>query len=415
MKNKFVMVLLSAVVAFGLWLYVVTVISPESEETYYNIPVILEGQSMLAERGLMVTENLNPTIMLTLSGNRTDLNKLNSSNIKVVANLSNISESGDYRLNYSINYPVDINGTLEKVNSNPKYVTLRVEREIRKDIDIQVYYTGSVPEDYIADTENKVMDYTRVTISGPEPVISQIAQARVDVDLTDRTESFSESYRFTLCDENGEPVDVSHVETSIAQVNLTMKIQRMKEITLKLNVIEGGGATIATSDIKIEPATIKVSGSEKALEGLTELEIGTINLAEHTGASYQTTFPIVLPNGVTNLTGVQEASVTIRFPDLLKKTFTVTNIETLNLPIGMELELLTKALQVTVRGPKALVEKMTAGDITVKVDLSGAQPGSTSLKPEISIGAAFKGVGAVGSLDSVFITLRDPDAEDMTG
>lgn len=415
MKNKFVMVLLSAVVAFGLWLYVVTVVSPESEETYYNIPVILEGQSLLAERGLMVTENLSPTIMLTLSGNRTDLNKLNSSNIKVVANLSNISESGDHRLNYSINYPVDINGTLEKVNSNPKYVTLRVEREIRKDIDIQVYYTGSVPEDYIADTENKVMDYTRVTISGPEPVVSQIAEARVDVDLTDRTESFSESYRFTLCDKDGEPVDVSHVETSIAEVNLTMKIQRMKEIALKLNVIEGGGATIATSDIKIDPPTIKVSGSEKALEGLTEIEIGTINLADHTGASYQTTFPIVLPNGVTNLTGVQEANVTIRFPDLLKKTFTVTNIETLNLPIGMELELLTKALQVTVRGPKALVEKMTAGDITVNVDLSGAQPGSTSLKPEISIGEEFKGVGAVGGLDSVFITLRDPDADDLTG
>ena len=411
MKNKFVMVLLSAVVAFGLWLYVVTVVSPESEETYYNIPVILEGQSLLAERGLMVTENLNPTIMLTLSGNRTDLNKLNNSNIKVVANLSNISESGDHRLNYSINYPVDINGTLEKVNSNPKYVTLRVEREIRKDIDIQVYYTGSVPEDYIADTENKVMDYTRVTISGPEPVISQIAQARVDVDLTDRTESFSESYRFTLCDKNGEPVDVRHVETNIAQVNLTMKIQRMKEIALKLNIIEGGGATIATSKIEIDPPTIKVSGSEKALEGLTEIEIGTINLAVHTGASYQTTFPIVLPNGVTNLTGVQEANVTIQFPDLLQKTFTVTNIEALNLPIGMELELLTKALQVTIRGPKALVEKMTAADITANVDLSGAQPGTTTLKAEISVSPTFEKVGAVGGPYSVVTTLRDTNEE----
>ena len=409
MKNKFVMVLLSAIVAFGLWLYVVTVVSPESEETYYNIPVILEGQSMLAERGLMVTENLNPTIMLTLSGNRTDLNKLNSSNIKVVANLSNISENGDHRLNYSITYPGDVTGTLEKVKSNPNYVMLRVEREIRKDIDIQVHYTGSVPEDFIADTENKVMDYTRVTISGPEPVISQIAEARIDVNLTDRTESFSESYRFTLCDSNGEPVDVSHVETSIAQVNLTMKIQRIKEIALKLNVIEGGGATVATSKIEIDPPTIKVSGSEKALEGLTEIEIGTINLAEHTGTSYQTTFPIVLPNGVTNLTGVQEANVTIQFPDLLKKTFTVTNIEALNLPMGMELELLTKALQVTIRGPKALVEKMTAGDITVNVDLSGAQPGTTTLKAEISIGAAFEGVGAVGGPYSVVTTLRDPN------
>lgn len=412
MKSKFVMVLLSAVVAFGLWLYVVTVVSPESEETYYNIPVILEGQSLLTERGLMVTENLNPTIMLTLSGNRTDLNKLNSSNIKVVANLSNISENGDHRLNYSITYPGDVTGTLEKVNSNPKHITLRVEREIRKEIDIRVYYTGSVPENFIADTENKVMDYTRVTISGPEPVVSQIVEARVDVDLTDRTESFSESYRFTLCDGNGEPVDVSHVETSIAQVNLTMKIQRMKEIALKLNVIEGGGATVATSDIKIDPPTIIVSGSEKALEGLTEIEIGTINLGELTG-TYQTAFAIVLPNGVTNLTGVQEANVTVRFPNLLKRTLNVTEIKVLNQPIGMELEMLTQALQVTVRGPRALVETMTAEDLVVMVDLSGAQAGTTTMKAVVTMRQGFEQVGAVG-VPSVSVTLRDPDAEPLS-
>ena len=411
MKNKLVMVLLSAVVAFGLWLYVVTVISPESEETYYNIPVILEGQSLLTERGLMVTENANPTIMLTLSGNRTDLNKLNSSNIKVVANLSGIAENGDYKLNYSVSYPGDVTGSLQPLASNPEFITLRVEREIKKMVDILVNFKGSVPEEYIADTENKVMDYTRVTITGPEPVINQITQAVIEVDLTDRTDSFSESYRFTLCDSNGDPVEVSHVETSVAEVNLTLKVQRMKEIALKLNIVEGGGATISTSKILIDPAIIKVSGSEKALEGLTEIEIGTINLAEHTGTSYQTTFPIVLPNGVTNLTGVQEANVTIQFPDLLQKTFTVTNIEALNLPMGMELELLTKALQVTVRGPKALVEKMTAADIAVNVDLSGAQPGTTTLKAEISIGEAFEGVGAVRGPYSVVTTLRDPNED----
>lgn len=401
------MVLLSAVVAFGLWLYVVTVISPESEETYYNIPVILEGQSLLTERGLMVTENANPTVMLTLSGNRTDLNKLNSSNIKVVANLSSIAENGDYNLNYSISFPGEVSGSLQPVESEPAFITLKVEREIKKMVDIQVYYTGSVPEDYIADIENKVMDYTRVTITGPEPVINQIAYARVEVDLTDRTDSFSENYRFTLCNAEGEPVDVSHVETSIAEVNLTLKIQRMKEIALKLNIVEGGGATISTSKITIDPAVIKVSGSEKALENLTELVIGTVNLAEHTGTSYQTTFPVVLPNGVTNLTGVQEVSVTIQFPDLLKKTFTVTNIEALNLPMGMEMELLNKSLAVTVRGPKDLVERMTAADITVTVDLSDAKLGTTSLKAEITVAQGFEKVGAVGGPYSIYTTLRE--------
>ena len=53
MKNKLVSILLSVAIAFGLWLYVITYISPESEETYYNIPVILEGESVLNENGLM--------------------------------------------------------------------------------------------------------------------------------------------------------------------------------------------------------------------------------------------------------------------------------------------------------------------------------------------------------------------------
>ena len=34
--------LLSAVIAFGLWGYVITVEQPESEKTYYDIPVVLQ-------------------------------------------------------------------------------------------------------------------------------------------------------------------------------------------------------------------------------------------------------------------------------------------------------------------------------------------------------------------------------------
>ena len=38
MKNKVLAILMSVVVAFGLWMYVITVVSPESEKTYYDIP-----------------------------------------------------------------------------------------------------------------------------------------------------------------------------------------------------------------------------------------------------------------------------------------------------------------------------------------------------------------------------------------
>ncbi len=414
MKNKVLMALLAAVAAFGLWFYVVTVVSPEHESTYYQVPVTLEGQSLLTERGLMVTGNKNPTVTLTLSGNRVDLNKLNSSNIRVLADLSKITEAGEQRVNYAIYPGSNLTGAVQDV-SKAKYITITVEREISKEIPVQVYYNGSVPQNFIADTENRVLDKEVIRISGPQPVIDQIAEARVEVELTDRTESFSEAYRPQLCDENGEPVDAADVQTNVEQVNLTMKIQRVKEIPLVLTVVDGGGATKKTSDIHIDPQTIKVSGSDKVLEELTELNIGTVNLADRPN-DFTETFDITLPSGVTNLTGVTQAKVSIQFPNLRSKTFTITRIDAIHVPTGMEAEIFTKELQVTVRGPKELMNKMDANCLTVTVDFANAQSGTSTFKAVITMNAGFDEAGAVGTY-SVSATLREetPEASNEAG
>ena len=107
-NNKLLTFLLCLLFAFGFWVYVITTVSPGSEATYHNIPVILQGSSLLKERGLVNVTDKAPTISLTLYGNRTDLNKINSSNITVVADLSHIYEPGTHRLTYSITYPGDV-------------------------------------------------------------------------------------------------------------------------------------------------------------------------------------------------------------------------------------------------------------------------------------------------------------------
>lgn len=93
-KNRLLSVLLAVSIALVLWMYVITVVSPNSEDTFYNIPVVLQGEPMLESYGLMnVTENI-PTVTLKLSGNRSDLNKVNSSNITLIADLSKVYEAG---------------------------------------------------------------------------------------------------------------------------------------------------------------------------------------------------------------------------------------------------------------------------------------------------------------------------------
>ena len=91
MKNKLVSVAISLLIAFGLWSYVITEVRPGSEWTYLDVPVKLEGETVLKERQLIITGISDTSVDLTLSGNRSDLNELNSSNITLKAVLNTSS------------------------------------------------------------------------------------------------------------------------------------------------------------------------------------------------------------------------------------------------------------------------------------------------------------------------------------
>lgn len=413
LKNRIGTILLSAVIAFALWLYVITVVSPGSEETFYDIPVSLQGESLLEERGLMITSEVIPPVDLTLSGNRTDLNKLNKSNITIIADLSKVYEAGTHKLSYAIIYPGDIaNDAVRETNRNPGQIMLTFERKITKKVPVNISYTGQVLDSYIADTEKTILDHEEVTISGPASVINEITQARIEVDLTGRNQSDTESYRFALCDAEGEPVDAAQVQTEIAEVQCTLYIQKVKEIELELTVIEGGGATEKNSTIKIEPSKIKVSGSESVLETLESVNIGTVDLGMII-SNTEKKFSIILPTGVTNRSGLTEATVTVEFPELMIRTLTVTEIIPLNVPEGMVAEIINQALDVTVRGPKILIERMTEAGLTVTVDFANVQVGTTTVKANITMATGFARVGTIKGPYSVSVTLREETEDDI--
>ena len=403
MKNKFFTALLSIVVAFGLWLYVVTVVSPNSDKKYTNISIDTIGEAMLQERGLMITASDSSAVSVHLEGNRTDLDKLNSANITINVDVSRIYEAGVHHLTYTPTYPADISNNSITVRSRePSTITITVEERVSKAVPVEIEYSGTLSEGFMADKENKVLDVEQIHIVGPKSAVDQIAKARVNVDLEGRSESINGQFSYTLCNENDQAVGIEMVTADVESVTLTLRILRVKEIGLIVNVVSGGGATEQTSSITIDPQSILVSGSDNLLENLETLELGTINLGEMLDDEVMT-FPIKLPEGITNETGVTEVSVDVRFPELGTKTLTVKNITAINVPQDMEAVLITKMLEVQIRGPKSVVENITEENISVTVDFANEQVGTATVKAEFDIDA--EGVGAVGTYN-VTATLK---------
>ena len=192
-KNKIYSMILSVMVAFGLWLYVVNNVSSEMDATFNNIPVVREGESVLKERNLMVTNISHEVVSLNLFGSRDDLNKVDSSNTSVKIDLSNIQEPGEkIPLTYVPSFPLEIGvGALDVLEKYPTEIYVSVDHRRTFEVPIQVKWTGNRSEKYIYDTENYTLDNTVVLISGPAEVADTIAKALIEVDLTNRVESIS--------------------------------------------------------------------------------------------------------------------------------------------------------------------------------------------------------------------------------
>jgi len=402
MRRKILQAFLALLIACGLWVYVITVDNPNDEVTLYDVPVVLSGETFLHERGLMLATQNTPTITLRLSGNRSELKKVNKSNITVVADLSKIADSGKQELNYDIIFPGDVPDNAIKVESRlPDRVTVNVEGRSQKELEVKIKYTGNVKEGFIADKNSVELDKKYISVVGPTAVLDKIDYVQVDVDLTDRGESFSESLSYTFRDAKGnlideQAADISRLETKVSNIMLSMKIQRLKEVQLVVEIIYGGGATKNNTVITQDTLVIEVTGSEQLLEDLDELKIGTIDLSQERIDTVKE-FPIVLPEGVNNVTGVTEVSVDVDFKGLVTKTLTVSVVEGINIPKGMKVDIKTKALEVTLRGPAEQIQKLTEENVNIRVNFADAELGMATYQATVYADGQFFGVGAIGN------------------
>ena len=397
-ERRITSAILSLVIAFGLWWYVVNNVSVEDDITFNNIPVVREGENVLTEKNLMITDISTETVSMNLIGSREDLNKVDSSNLSVKINLSNIEEPGErIPLTYVPSYPATVaNTAFEISHKNPSVIFISVDYRRTLEIPVIVKWTGTRSENYLYDTENYVLDYTTVTITGPASVADQISYAQVLIDLSDRSESFSESFRYTLCNTEGEPVDAQSITTSVEEVQLSVQIQQIKEVDLVADVIYGGGATDKNTTVTLSPEVIRVSGGEAVLAELGDTyTVCSINLADIEKSSNELKYTINLPEGVTNQTGVSEVVVTVRFNGLKTRDFVVDKIEMTNVPEGMAAEIINANLTVRVRGPEEEINRLTEKDISAVVDLSAAETGTATYKAVIQISEAFPNVGAM--------------------
>ena len=402
MKNKFLNVLLSIVIAIGLWGYVITVERPEADNTFYNVPVVLSGENVLQDRGMMITSDTELTVTVKLSGNRRELNKLRSSDMAAVLDLSQINEAGQRRLRCTVSSPSD---NIDVVSVEPEAVVLTVTQWATKEIPVELTYAGRVPDGYYVDKQSASLEYEAVNVTGPKEIISRIEKAKITLDLEGRIETVSESLRYALCDAEGNPIeDVSTVTTDRGQIRVDVSIQQLKEVELTYTVTDGGGLTAADVTIQADYNKVTVAGSAAMLLDLQTLNLGTVDLGELT-ESTELVMPIELPDGVTNQSGYTVVRLQVTLPELEIREYTVTKFRTDHIPQGHTAQLVTQQLVVKLRGRKPVLDRIKPEQIIAVADLTGLESGVHSLSVRFDI-QGFNDLETLGAVEKYTVTVR---------
>ena len=133
-----------------------------------------------------------------------------------------------------------------------------------------------------------------------------------------------------------------------------------------------------------------------------------MNLATITEAT-ERVFDIELPVGVTNRTGISQATVKISFPGLSTKELLITEFVPINVPEGMTADILTKEMKLVFRGPAPEVSGLSAADVRVMVDFTGAQAGTSTYELTLSLSSRVPNVGVLSGGDNRVSATVVPD------
>lgn len=367
--SKWVYILLSLLLAVMFWMYVRLEVDPEDSTTIHNVPIELTGTNVLTGQGLTVTGISTETVDLRVSATVSVIDNLirYRDDIYIPLDVSRLTE-GENRLAYQPKWPENFNTSDVVLQSkDPGTITVTVGKLYTSTFNVDFRLDGQVAEGYQMGTPT--IEPTTVTVSGSAEEVSKVAKVVAVLENENLDQRFTGDLPLTLLDSQGNPLTDLNVTLSSDTAYVVVPVVVEKEVKLAVNFQDGGGATTDDITYDIDPKTITVSGEESDIKNLTELSIGSIDLAKVVGTN-TFTFPISLDPSLENVSGETEATVTVTVKGLDTKVFTVDNISVLQPANGYSAVAVTQEKQVTVRGKTEDLDEIDASQLRIVADLT---------------------------------------------
>lgn len=294
--------LVSAVAAIAVWYAIRALTSNSTIVT--DIPLTIQPPPDWS-----VVDASARTINVAFLGTRDDLRYLNRELIKATVDVRNHAKNGAFTVTLG---PANVNapGNARIDFIRPPTLTLRLDREVTKQVPVKVETQNLLPDGY--EIDKVVVTPATVELSGPALVINDVESiSTVPVDLDGRIRSFNKRRLALVAGDNlaGATLDPPFVTVDLAI--LERSVSSLFPDTPILPMLPPGRALRV--DLDPEVATLTVKGRPELMKNLAAEDIRLfVDVADvpRTGSAKR---PIraVLPNGIV-LVRTEPANVAVQ-------------------------------------------------------------------------------------------------------
>ena len=417
-RRKGLYMLLAILAACAIWFFVDESSNNGSprlcQVEITDIPIEYVKESELGDRGLMLLkEGSSSTVDLTLEGTRRLIAQLDRSKIRLTADLSGVDRAGAQSITYKVNY-TDWKFSGDAIDIKARSIsmaTVNVSELNSRVVDVRCELNGNVADGFTAGQLQ--LSHETIEIRGQAKDIDPVSYAKLTLDIGKNVEqSITRTLVCQFYDENDQLLDSKGIMPTVEHIQVKLPVFVTKELRLVVNLKEAEGASLRNVDYEISPATITVSGDASKLKDVETITLGNIDLLELVnGGASNHTYPIIIPEGCQNLSGVTRATMRIEFKDMVHTRIPATQFQYKHAPKQKEIEVLTDSLPIKVFGTSEDVWAVDAEDIIITADLSDYSSAvgtyTVPVTPEIRTSGD---VGISGTYE-VQISIREPEPE----
>jgi YbbR domain-containing protein len=299
-----------------------------------------------------------------------------------------------------------LNEDVTVLGFNPTTVSVTIDPREERRIPVEVEI-GQAPEGLIIGRPR--LSVQNVTAIGPASVLDQVDHARVVVRIDQSGVAISNQFQLEAVDVRGAVIGPTQgvsltPETVTVQIDVT-PVETTKVVAVRPAVTGTPGVGFAIGPVAVDPPTVTLRGTPDALAPITEVATQAVSIAGLTAeATYEP--ELVIPAGVrlgTAATTTVTVTVSVE-PTDASRTFLV-GAACANAPQGAACLPQTDQLAVTLSGPGAALEALSASQLTLILDVAGLGPGTHQVTPAVP--ALPDGVELVGiSPGSVTVVIQ---------